>query len=118
MGYYTDFTLNTSAYRPEEWSNKNHPIPEELIPKIEDRIDEFGVFDSGDLVDGFCGTSKWYDSEEDMRQLSSEFPGILFRIDGQGENPEDMWKAYYLNGKEQKVFAKITFDGFSPKMLR
>ena len=118
MGYYTDYTLTASAYRPEEWSNKIHPIPKELIPKIEDRIEEFNVFDSGDLVNGLYGTSKWYDDEEDMRQLSSEFPDILFRIDGQGEDPADMWKAYYLNGKEQKIFAKITFDDFSPQMLR
>ena len=61
---------------------------------------------------------KWYSWNSDMRKVSTMFPDELLTISGVGEEPEDIWKAYFLNGKSQICQARIVFEDFDKNKLK
>lgn len=77
---------------------------------IKSRANDELFLDSGDEY-------KWYDNEEDMRLLSKEFPDILFKLHGKGEDNEDIWDKYFINGKMQHCPAKIVYEPFDKNKL-
>lgn len=60
---------------------------------------------------------KWYEYEEDMREISWAFPGWLFEIEGHGQELKDIWKTYFLDGKAQHAQGRIIFDEFDESKL-
>ena len=52
-----------------------------------------------------------------MIKFSLLFPDVLFTLWGNGEENEDMWVAYFKNGKSQVRKATISFVAFSEKDL-
>ena len=44
-----------------------------------------------------------------MKQISAEFPDYLFILEGEGEEPGDIWKAYYYRGNACTCRAVLTF---------
>ena len=60
---------------------------------------------------------KWYDNEDDMLLLSKEFPDVLFKLHGEGEDNEDIWDKYFMNGKMQYCPAKIMCPPFDRAKL-
>lgn len=62
--------------------------------------------------------SKWYDNEIDMCRISKKYPNILFTLYGDGEESDDLWVKYWLNGKYQFSGAHITYDQFNKNKLR
>jgi hypothetical protein len=61
---------------------------------------------------------KWYEHDEDMRKVSKLLPEILFTLSGEGEENDDIWRAYYLDGKCHFCRARITFDPFDATKLK
>lgn len=61
--------------------------------------------------------TKWYRNLDDMKEMSLNFKDIIFRLDGKGEESGDIWRAYYLNGKEQYIQAKLVFDEFDERKM-
>lgn len=53
---------------------------------------------------------KWYEYDEDMRELSLEFPELTFQLTGQGEQKEDRWRRYYRNGQVCGGQAVVRFE--------
>ena len=53
-----------------------------------------------------------------MKELSKLFPGYVFKLNGEGEDDEDLWNKYYVNGKEQVCNAIITYPPFDPEKLK
>lgn len=98
MGYYTTFSLkvigHTEIDHEEEISNEFH--------------DGYPVFDE---------SVKWYDYQQDMKEYSLKYPELLFKLEGVGEQNEDMWICYFKNGKMQECPATITFDDFDESKL-
>lgn len=43
--------------------------------------------------------AKWYDYEEDMERLSRAYPEITVRVNGDGEDSDDLWQDFWHNGK-------------------
>jgi hypothetical protein len=84
-----------------------------IVEYLEDRPDSYAY---SAWVDG--GRCKWYEWEEDMRKLSKKFPGAIFTLDGDGENDDDVWKAYFYNGKMQKTMAEFRFEEFDMDKLK
>ena len=87
MGYDTAFNLSVECDRELE-------IIGELRNKSEQAkycLDE----------DGNCAELGRWNFEPDLRQLSLEYPNILFSLHGDGDDVEDLWWAYFKNGKMQ-----------------
>jgi hypothetical protein len=57
---------------------------------------------------------KWYEHDKDMVAMSLEFPGVIFKLHGEGEESGDIWDSYYLNGKTQTHKAKVMIDEVDP----
>lgn len=118
MGYYTDYTLTASICTVSKDSYTVANVPHITAVSLEDEIEKMNVFDSGgDLDYGYYANAKWYDWEEDMCLLSKRFPEILFCLHGDGEESDDLWDAYFLDGKCQHCPAVITYDDFDPAKL-
>lgn len=108
MGYYTNYSL---SFSPE---NKNDRIGKDKYDAILRELSKMNVFDDEECTYAY---DKWYDHDKDMRLISSKFPGIVFELDGNGEESDDIWVSYYLNGGSQFAPAQIQFDKFCRNKL-
>ena len=114
MGYYTRYSLECQS---------DELMSDETAYAIEAFLDEIGVIHyalARSYSSGFFDAyeeAKWYDHEECMRVVSTQFPRILFVLRGDGESNDDMWVKYFLNGKMQAEYAKITFGDFDENKL-
>ena len=124
MGYYTRFELTWSiseSYKPPPaclHANiatakfcqecgvplaKAKVAPDRAIGKAIEVLDCYVIGPDGRSLDG----GKWYEHEADMVALSAQFPGVLFHLTGEGENNDDIWDLFALDGRIQKHKAKI-----------
>lgn len=132
MGYYTSYTLTAKYFTTgDEVDLSELFLPKEEVvtevcstchqphkTMVEQQKYEFinyAIDENGATYDSV----KWYNHDEDMIKLSLEFPEIVFTLHGEGEETDDRWKKYYLNGKMQEARAKITvvYDEFDKKKL-
>ena len=114
MGYYTYYALSVE---PSPVSNQTK-LSEELQKRLNAEVDKMQVFDYGDAEGGWSGEAKWYDHNEDMISLSHRFPEVLFTLYGNGEDSEDMWYAYFLDGSIQEAPVQFDHDEFDMFKLR
>ena len=130
MGYYTHY--NMEILDNDNKGYNSYEIAKYMLDK-QKKSDRFYVFKyeleefiknenikSGvdyelffDSVDKY----KWYDNEEDMRLLSKEFPDILFKLHGEGEDIGDIWNKYFMNGKMQYCPIKMMYEPFDKNKL-
>lgn len=117
MGYYTRYELEADT---RGFDNKD------IIKEMdEDRFYAFGNFKellnnldtAGSLYLEPYDETKWYDHEEDMKELSKKFPDILFKLHGEGEEQGDIWDKYFMNGKMQHCHAVMTIPPFDKNKL-
>lgn len=104
MGYSTYYNLHV----PEENKVLIQVLRNEN-PEAEDAFDENGRAE--DCV-------KWYNHRTDMCNFSKNHPEVLFELDGEGEEGEDLWKEYYKEGKYQEARGKVTYDDFDETKLK
>jgi hypothetical protein len=74
-----------------------------------------------DLNDFYVGNSescKWYEHEDDVRKFSKMFPTLVFKLQGEGEQSNDLWVKYFKDGKMQSCPAKIVYDDYDVKKLK
>ena len=106
MGYATNYNMTV-----------RHVKDEEEYKALLDTLDSYGIIryalDSGDL----CGNEayfssydsvKWYEHEEDMKEISRLFPDMVFQLTGDGEDTGDIWEKYFKNGECEECRAVIT----------
>lgn len=72
---------------------------------------EGGYFEAG-------GECKWYEHDSDMQELSKEFPELVFKLSGEGEESGDIWVKYYKGGKCHTAKAVITVEPYDEKKLK
>jgi hypothetical protein len=116
MGYSTYHKLSTKNVTDEQNKKLLQMFQEGYDEQNKDwdwTVAEFNGIDIGE-------SSKWYDCDNDMKELSAreEYLNVLFILEGEGDTNEDIWKAYFKNGKMQKEYAKITFDEFDESKLK
>lgn len=106
MGYETYYSLTVDPYKHKPFTNEEKAV-------LESEIDLLNVF-TGELAYGYdTEIIRWYDHDDDMCRLSAKFPDVLFELHGDGENSEDFWITYYLNGQMQYCQGEITYAPFS-----
>jgi len=105
MGYYTCYRLEIIEGNPEG-----------VIEALRDHSEEANraLTDEGDTEQ----EAKWYESDEDMKWLSTTYPEHLFMLEGEGEESGDLWRQYWRNGKCQHVSAEIVYEDFDPNKLK
>ena len=108
MGYYTIFKLSTKD------SEITDDIKKELSIINREYFNDIDYVN--ELIEGWF-EAKWYEYERDVKILSLKFPTIVFILEGNGEERDDMWVAYFMNGKMQYEKAKITYNYFDPNKL-
>lgn len=114
MGYYTRFYLDVE--------------PEDNI--VCPHCGHYGTPDWENLVGQFVGQqyncenylpfedeSKWYDWEEHMKKFSELYPDHLFRLEGNGEEDDDRWEAYFQAGKGYSQHMEMSFPDFDKRKL-
>lgn len=115
MGYETAYTLTwtprstwTSPKSLDEtiadiWRTKNN-AGEDIA---------YAITQTGE----FANLAKWYDWQKDVAALSAQVPGVLFTLNGKGEENGDIWRAYFLDGKVQVANAQIVIADFDESKL-
>ena len=105
MGYYTRFSGGVTG--PPELLNVFSADAAEGVTygRHDAELDDWltGDFFGGD-------TAKWYGWKEDLVDVSKRYPNLLFFLEGEGEEPGDMWKAWARNGRVVETKARIVFD--------
>lgn len=105
MGYFTRFEV---GMKPEE--------PKDLRKFL--LSDEDRYYELIETLDGNYDSFKWYNHEEDMIEVSRTFPDTLFELHGEGEEPGDLWRKYFKNGKIQRCPAQITYEEYDESKLQ
>jgi hypothetical protein len=103
MGYYTQFDLTADVDE-----DKLKIILQDLQNTSEEAELAFDEYER---------EAKWYEWCAEMKEFSSKYPDVLFTLTGIGEEPLDIWKCYFKNGKFQHENAEINFAEFDPDKL-
>lgn len=111
MGYYTTYELKWNVDNSKtDWN----VISDEIARRQnEDRDFFYGVDSAGDPSE----TCKWYEHEEELKKFSKLYPDVLFELSGEGEDPGDIWKKYFKNGKMQVCMAELKFPSFDESKM-
>jgi hypothetical protein len=113
MGYVTIYTLEFEELPP----NFDLEELEFFMFKKQKGCDFMYPFTFEDEYFDGDGECKWYNHDEDMAVLSKEFPTIVFKLSGDGEEADDIWTKYYKNGKKQEANIVITLEPFDENKL-
>lgn len=129
MGYYTRFDMsvydgNYNSFDIAKYMSEKSK-ENDAYYAFEYDLEKF--FEKGDM-DEQCGDalvlslesndeSKWYEHEKEMRDLSKEFPDVVFKLHGEGEENEDIWDKYFMNGKMQYCHAQMLLPPFDKEKL-
>lgn len=113
MGYYTMYSLQARKVENKEQF-------ESIVQALKDMelYGEgcYGVFmestyfeDSNEATFSAYDECRWYDHDYDMMKLCKMFPNVIFKLSGEGEEREDMWRKYFHNGEIEECRAQVTF---------
>lgn len=109
MGYYTRFNIEASRKIEIGWFESLSTEEEAEVVKALIKISGYECMEY--TFDNFCDDEmKWYDIDRDMVMLSRQFPDLYFVVSGFGEEHDDQWIAYFHDGHEERIYARIVFD--------
>ena len=66
----------------------------------------------------FQDTHSWYAHINDLCKITKQFPETAIALYGRGEDDDDLWVKYFLNGKFQTEEAKIIYAEFNKSKLK
>lgn len=123
MGYYTNYEIGTkdnkmytvkdiASYIKEKSDKEDKFYP--FSYEVEDYLNDEYFYDFELYSDG---ATKWYHYNEEMIELSKQFPETVFYLFGEGEENGDLWYTYYKNGKSQYCPATITYETYDESKL-
>lgn len=110
MGYYSHFKLDASGQPDDIKAFENYL-------KTKDKYDKEYYECFRAYFEEERESTKWYEYQEDLKRLSTEFPTLLFILYREGGDAGDLEYSYYKNGKMQLCPAKYTFDEYNPSLL-
>ena len=109
MGYYTSFDLTILDSKGVEIDGT------EIISKIRDMSPsaKYAFTEEGNTND----ECKWYDWNKDFLRFSKIFPNNILMVHGDGEESDDIWVAYIMNGKIQRCPGKMTYEPLNLSLI-
>ena len=117
MGYYTDFRLSMWDKDANLIEKSHHPKYKEISTAFAGLSRDFTTYDFDELTEGIANW-KWYDCEEDIKELGKQFPDVLFELEGEGEDREDWWLFRVLGDNVQRKQAVIVSpDNSEPNLF-
>ena len=110
MGYYTYFSLSYHGSPEDEKSIQEF--------RVEDDDKEFSNpwYINGILDECADHDYKWYDWEKDMRILASKFPNVLFILNGNGEELDDIWE-FRIKGDISEFHCMVMPPFTTPELI-
>ena len=126
MGYYTAYTIeiyekdDILTGRACDLLEVNDDLDIELGNVLLEVSDDFSSHRKDTRFSEFImdDVKKWYDHDDDMIEISKRYPNYVFVLEGNGEDYNDLWRTYYMNGKMQYCPARIEYDKFNFNALR
>lgn len=117
MGYYTNYRLSVTGD-----PNKVNAFRKAIKIKFGLKNKLFNDQERSDfeflhniLENTYNG--KFYDHERFFREVSAKNQDLTFIVDGEGEEPGDIWKKYFKNGKMFASQGRIVFDDYDENKL-
>lgn len=109
MGYYTFHNLEVKNITNNEFINLKKALEEKGI--IRYALDE-GTYSYINNDAYFCSwdSCKWYESDEDMCEISKLFPNSIFKLYCNGEDSDDFHNDYFVNGISEICGGRIVYD--------
>ncbi len=122
MGYYTKYEL-TVVTKKDYVKERDILQPCESCggtgTKTWDILEVLAADEDSGVACVLAGEStKWYDHEKEMREISENYPTIVFRLAGEGEEAGDVWVKYFKGGKMQHHQAEMKLDEFDERKLQ
>lgn len=126
MGYYTRYRLAVTIPPGQEKIAMAEPcgecgqsrtIERDTLATIRAVLVDDEWARLGSLIDGDADESKWYEHEAEMRRVSARFPGVLFKLSGEGAESGDIWTKWFRDGKMQHGKTTIVLDEFDEGKL-
>lgn len=114
MGYYTTYNLT---------GDKIQEFVEDVARGEPDTTVYYWVDYAMDYQGPGTGTwiaredVKWYDHETDIVDLSLNFPGVLFTLEGNGEEDDDEWTMFARDGVFYKEWVQKIYPVFDESKL-
>lgn len=115
MGYYTQFELYIHDGQAD--INAVYQRLRQIVGIEPSEPCPFLVLTNGTYIESDTAI-KWYDHDDDCAEMSKHFPGVVFRLEGVGEDNGDLWTAYYKNGLCQICRAVLTRPPYDPTKLK
>ena len=108
MGYYTSYNLDVvNIDSVEDRDNIVAAIKEKDLLRYVFSDDWDKTYNEKSHKYGlsfYCwDAQKWYECEDDMCSISAKFPDVVFKITGEGEEWNDKWNMYFVNGCSEYV---------------
>lgn len=100
MSYYTQYNIKLSKILDDDF---DAPITITSPAKsLQNRINTMTPFEIEQITDTeWDGMATWYDHENDLAEISKDYPDWLFTIHGNGEDSDDIWVTYIYDGLVQ-----------------
>lgn len=109
MGYTTQYSIVVRTMIPDKTSRNKI---------VEDIAKELTFLTNYDWDTDLYLEAKWYQWVEDMMYISKEHLGLLFIVDGAGEDKGDYWRSYFLDGKAQHCKSTIVYEPFDIEKMK
>ena len=120
MGYYTNFELTVIEGTASMFEVKT--VLDDVMGFPSDEsifgFENNHEINYGDVSLTTSDACKWYDHDEDCAAMSKQFPGVVFKLHGDGEEAGDQWDAYYKDGLCQICRVIPTYPPYDPAKLK
>ena len=107
MGYYTLFNVDISGVPAGQMDG--------LVAHAERCMDDVTILGTSAIC-GFVN-GVWSSWDDDLLELSHQYPDVFIEVSGDGEASEDLWRAYIKDGAMQYAPAKITYEAYDPDKM-